>query len=102
MKVKFLASLCGGEKDYHAGDTATFKDSEAVRLIDAGFALSVPAKAYDEAVAKLAKAKAQQDEKERQIEAIIYKEQLESEKEKLLNRVDEIDKILAPKKEDEE
>jgi len=94
MKVKFLTSLCGGEKDYHAGDIAVIQDDEAIRLIDANFAESVPKKAYQEVMAKLDKAKEIELEKQQKMEAIMYEDELKAEKEKLLKRVSEIDETL--------
>jgi len=95
MKVKFLTSLCGGEKDYHQGDMATINDAEAIRLIDAGFAEASPKKAYADVVVKQKQKQDKEDEKQQKMEAIMYEDELNAEKDRLLNRVDVINEILG-------
>lgn len=42
MKIKMLTSLCGPEYSLNAGDeTDRFDNSEAIRFIEAGFAVPV-------------------------------------------------------------
>lgn len=97
MKVKFLTSLCGGKIDYHAGDEANINDNEALRLIDAGFVEAINQKAYKDLVTKVEKAKDKELEKQKEVEALMYKDELLAEKATLTKRLAEINGILKEK-----
>lgn len=76
MKVKFIASLCGGSEDYHHGDERDIEDTEALRLIDADIAVPKNKKEYEAVIAKIDQVKAEEAEKEAQATAILEKEAL--------------------------
>ena len=97
MKVKLLTSLCGADFSHHAGDEIEVSDKEALNLINAGFAEAENKEAFDNLVEKINKADVENERKKAEIEAILYKEELEKEKQELLNRVAEIDSILNEK-----
>lgn len=99
MKVKFLMSLCGGLIAYHAGDMAEIENSEALSLIDANIAEAVNKKDYESAKKQVEEAEQIKNEKMMQIARIALKEELESEKAKLLERIAEIDNILIEENE---
>jgi len=94
MKVILLTSLCGSTVSYHKGDKATFDDSEAIRLIEAGIAKPAVKKDYALVLEKLAEKEKQESDKQQQMEAILYADELKAEKIKLLSRVDEINVVL--------
>jgi len=94
MKVKFLMSLCGG-KNYHKGDTESFEDAEAIRLVNAGFAEPLNKTALKTAVKKIEEKEISEKEKEKKASAILHKEELEDERAKLQSRVDEITNALG-------
>lgn len=97
MKVILLTSLCGADVSHHAGDEIEVSNKEALNLIDAGFAKAVNKKELENLVLKVAEDNAELERKKTEIEAILYKEDLEKEKETLLNRLAEIDSILSEK-----
>lgn len=102
MKVKFITSLCGLNENYQPNDKADLKDEQAMRLIQNDIA--VPLGKADEAkYQKIIEKKAQDQveliEKQKQAEAILYRDELVSEKEKLQTRIDEIDSLLGKEEE---
>lgn len=97
MKVKFLVSLCGGEKDRHAGDVEDFSDEDAIDLIDGVIAVAINKKDYEAAKERIFLKEQKQAEKELKLQAILYEDNLREEKERLLARVAEIDEILGLK-----
>jgi hypothetical protein len=52
MKIKMLVGLSGNEYCLSPGDKREFSDAEAIRLIDAGFAVPVVEEAVERAVAQ--------------------------------------------------
>jgi len=77
MKVKFIASLCGGSEDYHPSkDDKEVEDNEALRLIDAGIAIPSSKKEYEQVLARINKKNIEDAEKEAQANAILEKETL--------------------------
>lgn len=82
---------------HHIGDEIEVTDTEALRLINAGFAEAKNKKALDELITKIDEQNAENERKKAEIEAILYKEELEKERESLLSRVAEIDLILGNK-----
>lgn len=95
MKVQFIMSLCGGEKDRHAKDIEDFTDEEAIALIDAGIATAVNKKDYKEAKERIFTKEQEKTEKELKLQAILYEDNLKAEKERLLTMVEEINVILG-------
>lgn len=79
MKVKFIASLCGGSKDYHPGDEQDIEDTEALRLIDSGIVVAKNKKEYEQVLANIEKSNHDKAEKEAQRTAVIEKETLTAE-----------------------
>lgn len=98
MKVRFITSLCGLNENYQPNDKVEIQDDEAVRLIQSNIA--VPFGKTDEAkyqkiLEKETQAKEELVKKQRQAEAILYRDELIAEKDKLQTRIDEIDSILG-------
>jgi hypothetical protein len=52
MKIRMLVGLAGSEYSIGPGDEREFPDKEAIRLIDAGYAVPVAEKAAERAVAE--------------------------------------------------
>ncbi|MDW9594536.1 hypothetical protein GOA63_20250 [Sinorhizobium meliloti] len=52
MKIKMLVSLAGNEYSLSPGDERDFTKAEAIRLIDAGFAVPVAEEKTERAVAQ--------------------------------------------------
>lgn len=52
MKIKMLVSLAGNEYSLSPGDERDFAQAEAIRLIDAGFAVPVAEEKTERAVAQ--------------------------------------------------
>jgi len=52
MKIKMLVGLSGNEYSLASGDEREFADAEAIRLIDAGFAVPVAEVKVERAVAQ--------------------------------------------------
>ncbi|RVH74272.1 hypothetical protein [Sinorhizobium meliloti] len=52
MKIKMLVSLAGNEYSLSPGDERDFTQAEAIRLIDAGFAVPVAEEKTERAVAQ--------------------------------------------------
>lgn len=52
MKIKMLVSLAGNEYSLSPGDERDFTQAEAIRLIDAGFAVPVAEAKTERAVAQ--------------------------------------------------
>jgi hypothetical protein len=94
MKVRFVVSLCGGEKDRHTGDVEDFLDEDAIDLIDGGIAVAVNKKDYEAAKERIFLKEQEQADKELKLQAIVYEDNLKAEKERLLARIAEIDAIL--------
>jgi len=102
MKVKFITSLCGLDTNYQAKDEVEIKDDEAIRLIKNNIAIPVGKtneKKYKDALEKEAQEQEDLVKKQKEAEAILYGDELASEREKLQKRIDEINAILADKKE---
>lgn len=76
MKVKFIASLCGGSEDYHPGDERDIEDTEALRLIDADIAVPKNKKEYEQVLTRIEQSNTQEAEKLAQATAILEKEAL--------------------------
>ncbi|MDO9304629.1 MAG: hypothetical protein Q7T77_04830 [Sulfuricurvum sp.] len=76
MRVKFIASLCGGSEDYHPGDERDIEDAQALRLIDADIAVPKSKKEYEQVLASVAKSNLDEAEKLAQVSAILEKEVL--------------------------
>jgi|GEM_PF-4606699 len=98
MKVKFITSLCGLNENYQPDDKAEIEDEQAIRLIQNDIA--IPFGKSDEAkYQKILEKKAQDQveliEKQKKAEAILYREDLVSEKDNLQKRIDEIDSLLG-------
>ncbi|ESX78249.1 hypothetical protein NKI98_21635 [Mesorhizobium sp. M0222] len=51
MKIKLLVSLAGAQNAFSAGTETDWDDEDAIRLIDAGFALPVSETKIERAVA---------------------------------------------------
>lgn len=97
MKVILLTSLCGADVSHHAGDEIEVSNKEALNLIDAGFAKAVNEKELESLVSKVAEDEAENERKQAEIEAILYKEELEKERDSLLVRLTEINAIIGEK-----
>ncbi|MDW9650796.1 hypothetical protein GOB33_22190 [Sinorhizobium meliloti] len=54
MKIRMLVSLSGNEYSLGPGDERDFPQNEAIRLIDAGYALPVAEEKTERAVSELA------------------------------------------------
>ena len=93
MKIIMLQHL-SGDVSYEIGKEYDFPIDEAVRLIDAEIAKPKVKKYYDAALVKIADEENEKLEKEKQIAAIQYKDELLDEKNKLQERIDAIDEIL--------
>lgn len=76
MRVKFIASLCGGSEDYHPGDERDIEDAQALRLIDVGIAVPKSKKEYEQVLASIEKSNLDEAEKSAQLSAILEKEAL--------------------------
>ena len=87
MKVKFIASLCGGSEDYHPGDERDIEDAEALRLIDSGVVVAKNKKEYEQVLANIEKSKHDEAEKLAHASAILEKETLISELRELYAQV---------------
>ncbi|TPM58984.1 hypothetical protein FJ959_08910 [Mesorhizobium sp. B2-2-4] len=51
MKIKLLVSLAGAYRAFNAGDEPDWDDADAIRLIEAGFAIPVAETKIERAVA---------------------------------------------------
>lgn len=100
MKVILLTSLCGADVSHHAGDEIEVSNKEALNLIDAGFAKPKNKKELEELKDKIAEDEAENERKQAEIEAILYKEELEKERDSLLVRLAEINAIIGEKNQD--
>ena len=100
MKVILLTSLCGADISHHAGDEIEVSNKEALNLIDAGFAKPKNKKELEELKDKIAEDEAENERKQAEIEAILYKEELEKERDSLLVRLAEINAIIGEKNQD--
>lgn len=89
LKLKMIHFL-SGVIAYEVGKFYDFEDEEAVRLVNAGIAKPNNKKAFDEVVVRLEEKRIEQEEKEKKASAILYAEELDTERAKLQARVDEI------------
>lgn len=96
MKILMLESLSGDE-EHKVGEEYTFSTDEAIRLIDAGIAKPKSQKEYEVAIKKINDAADRKLEDEKKAAAILYKDELLSEKQTLLSRVEEINNDLEIK-----
>jgi hypothetical protein len=94
MKVTMLQHL-SGDVSYEIGNEYEFPINEAIRLIDADIAKPKVKKDYESALLQIADEENEKLEKEKQIAAIQYKDELLDEKNKLQERIDAIDEILT-------
>ena len=93
MKVIMVQHL-SGDISHEVGKEYEFPTDEAVRLIDAGIAKPKTKKDYEAALVKLADIESEKLEKDKQIAAIQYKDELLDEKHKLQERINAINEIL--------
>ena len=100
MKVIMLQHL-SGDISHEVGKEYDFPTDEAIRLIDAEIAKPKNKKDYESALVELAEIESKKLEKEKQIAAIQYRDELLDEKNKLQERINAIDEILGTDKEPE-
>lgn len=96
MKVIMLQHL-SGDISHEVGNEYEFPTDEAIRLIDAGIAKPKNKKEYESALVELSDIESEKLEKEKQIAAIQYKDELLDEKHKLQERINAINEILGIK-----
>lgn len=96
MKVIMLQHL-NGDISNEVGKEYEFPTDEAIRLIDADIAKPKNKKEYEAALLELADIESKKLEKEKQIAAIQYKDELLDEKHKLQERINAINEILEIK-----
>ena len=96
MKVTMLQHL-SGDTSHEVGKEYEFPTDEAIRLIDAGIAKPKNKKEYESALVELSDIESEKLEKEKQIAAIQYKDELLDEKNKLQERINAINEILGIK-----
>lgn len=84
----------GAEKSHAKGAEIEVADATAIRFVDAGVAVPTNKKQYEIAVKKSIDAENEKHEDEKKAAAILYKDELLIEKQRLLSRVDEINKDL--------
>jgi len=94
MKIVYKVPV-SGDRIIKKGETASVDDDVALRLISAGIAEATTKKAQEEALKKIEEAKKAALQKERDLEALLQREELEKERKTLLNRVYEINEILG-------
>ena len=94
MKVILNKHISGAKGSFVAGEEIELEDSEALRYIDKGIAIPKTKKEYDAVLKKIEKEKAIEEQKQKELQALLLREELESEREKLLKRVEEIEEIL--------
>lgn len=94
MKIIMLQHL-SGDISYEIGKEYEFPIHEAIRLIDSDIAKPKVKKDYELALLQIADEENQKLEKEKQVAAIQYKDELLDEKRKLQERIDAIDEILT-------
>ena len=95
MKVKLLEAMGGAEKSHAKGAEIEVDDATAIRFVDAGVAIPTNKKVYEAAVKKSIDAENEKLDLEKQAAAILYKDELVIEKQRLLSRVDEINNDLG-------
>lgn len=86
-----------GDVSYEVGKTYDFPTAEAIRLIDADIAKPKNKKEYAQALLDIANEENEKLEKEKQIAAIQYRDELLDEKNKLQERINAINEILEIK-----
>lgn len=96
MNVIMLQHL-SGDISHEVGKDYAFPTDEAIRLIDAGIAKPKNKKEYESALVELSDIESEKLEKEKQIAAIQYKDELLDEKHKLQERINAINEILGIK-----
>lgn len=96
MKVIMLQHL-SGDISHEVGKEYEFPTDEAIRLVDAGIAKPKNKKEYESALVELSDIESEKLEKEKQIAAIQYKDELLDEKHKLQERINAINEILGIK-----
>ena len=96
MKVIMLQHL-SGDISHEVGKEYEFPADEAIRLIDAEIAKPKNKKEYESALVELSDIESEKLEKEKQIAAIQYKDELLDEKHKLQERINAINEILGIK-----
>jgi len=94
MKIKLLEAMGGAEMSHAKGAEIEVDDATAIRFIDAGVAVPINKKVYESAVKKSIDAENSKLEDEKKAAAILYKDELLAEKQRLLARVDEINQNL--------
>ncbi len=94
MKIILNKHISGAKGSFVAGDEIEVSDNEALRYIDKGIAIPKTKKEYDAVLKKIEKEKEIEEQKQKELQALLLREELEGEKEKLLKRVQEIDEIL--------
>lgn len=96
LKVVMVQHL-SGEVSYEVGKTYDFPTAEAIRLVDAEIAKPKNKKEYEAALSYIANEENEKLEKEKQIAAIQYRDELLDEKKKLQERIDAINDVLGIK-----
>lgn len=96
MKAIMLQHL-SGDISYEVGKEYEFLTDEAIRLINAEIAKPKNKKEYESALVELSDIESEKLEKEKQIAAIQYKDELLDEKHKLQERINAINEILGIK-----
>ena len=96
LKVVMSQHL-SGDVSYEVGKTYDFPTAEAIRLIDADIAKPKNKKEYENALSYIADKENEKLEKEKQIAAIQYRDELLDEKNKLQERINAINEILEIK-----
>lgn len=86
-----------GDVSYEVGKPYDFPTAEAIRLIDADIAKPKNKKEYEQALLDIANEENEKLEKEKQIAAIQYRDELLDEKNKLQERINAINEILEIK-----
>jgi len=94
MKVKLLTPLVGSDRDHTTGDIIDVTDKQAHALVSQGMATAENKTAYNKILKQLKDEEKERIEKEKKAAAILYKDELESEKNTLLQRVNRINEDL--------
>ena len=94
LKLVMVQHL-SGDISYEVGKTYDFPTAEAIRLVSADIAKPKNKKEYEQALLDIANEENEKLEKEKQIAAIQYRDELLDEKNKLQERIDAINDVLG-------
>ncbi len=94
MKIIVEQHISGAKGSFAPGDEIEVEDNEALRYVDKGIAIPKTKKQYDAVLEKIQKQKEIEEQKQKELQALLLKDDLEAERENLLKRVEEIDEIL--------